>query len=64
MELPLHNSLRVLLHTCHEEYLYVDEVLKRGGLTPDMLKRLTLKRDHLIAAGQWVEDQLNKLPTT
>lgn len=56
----MRESLQVALLTILEEVKYLDDGLRRG-MPPSLADKIQAKRDHLVNAGQWIEQQLTNL---
>lgn len=53
-------SLQVALLTILDEVNYLDDALKVSN-PPALKERFQAKRDHLVAAGMWIEEQLSTI---
>jgi len=51
-------SLAVAIVTIHDEFVYLNDAVTKQTLSPALKARLTIKRDHLQRAGQWLESKL------
>lgn len=53
----MRDSLQVALLVILEEIKYLDDNIRKGA-PPALIERFQTKRDHLVEAGQWIEQQL------